>query len=63
MSSSSSTESSPTSPSSIYPGWWEHVMRKKYRDPVKLKEFLDQTYSPEQYHIIVSFRVQKQVLI
>ncbi|KAF2465718.1 uncharacterized protein BDR25DRAFT_294748 [Lindgomyces ingoldianus] len=53
MSSTYSTESPLSSSSSIFPGWSEHVLRKKYRDPGKLKESLDAIYGSSQYRVIV----------
>ena len=53
MASTYSTKSSPLSRSLLSPGWSEHVLRKKYRDPMKLKEFLDGIYGPGQYKVIV----------
>ena len=52
-----STET-PRSPSALYPGWSEHVLRKKYRDPRKLKESLDGIYGDEGYRVIVGREIQ-----
>jgi hypothetical protein len=37
-------------------GWSEHVLRKKYTDPLKLKECLDELYGREKYQVVVSSR-------
>jgi hypothetical protein len=45
---------SPASSSSFLPtGWLEHVLRKKYTDPMKLKESLDEIYGQGKYQVIV----------
>ncbi|KAE9363919.1 hypothetical protein N431DRAFT_489747 [Stipitochalara longipes BDJ] len=33
-------------------GWSEHVFRKKYTDPMKLKESLDEIYGQGKYQVI-----------
>ncbi|KAI0126969.1 hypothetical protein BJ170DRAFT_630636 [Xylariales sp. AK1849] len=35
------------------PGWSDHMLRKKYRDPVKLKNYLDTVYGEGQYQISI----------
>jgi hypothetical protein len=54
MSVSNDSKGSPASSSSgIATGWSEHVLRKKYTDPMKLKECLDEAYGQGKYQVIV----------
>lgn len=47
---------SPASSSSLLPtGWSEHVLRKKYTDPMKLKESLDEIHGQGKYQVIVCY--------
>jgi hypothetical protein len=39
--------------SDLLSGWSEHVFRKKYTDPMKLKESLDEIYGHGKYQVIV----------
>ncbi|KAK0725506.1 hypothetical protein B0H67DRAFT_570708 [Lasiosphaeris hirsuta] len=42
------------------PGWHEEVMRQKYNDPRKLKDFLDKTYGSGNY--LVKIRSNRWIL-
>lgn len=54
MTPSTDSTASPASSSSFLPtGWSEHVLRKKYTDPMKLKESLDEIYGQGKYQVIV----------
>jgi hypothetical protein len=54
MDPSTDSTASPASSSSFLPtGWSEHVLRKKYTDPMKLKESLDEIYGQGKYQVIV----------
>jgi hypothetical protein len=54
MAPSTDSMASPASSSSFLPtGWLEHVLRKKYTDPMKLKESLDEIYGQGKYQVIV----------
>jgi hypothetical protein len=54
MSVSNDSMGSPASGGSgLHKGWSEHVLRKKYTDPMKLKESLDEIYGQEKYQVIV----------
>jgi len=48
-----STHSRVSSQASLSQDWSEHVLRKKYRDPMKLKQYLDNTYGEEHYKVTV----------
>ncbi len=48
---------SPASNSSFLPtDWSEHMLRKRYTDPMKLKESLDEVYGQGKYQVIVRSR-------
>jgi hypothetical protein len=58
MTPSTDSTASPASPASassrfLPTGWSENVLRKKYTDPMKLKESLDEIYGPGKYQVIV----------
>jgi hypothetical protein len=54
MTLSTDSTASPASSSSFLPtNWSEHVLRKKYTDPMKLKESLDEIYGQGKYQVIV----------
>ncbi|KAH7311522.1 hypothetical protein B0I35DRAFT_438242 [Stachybotrys elegans] len=42
------------------PPWFEQVMRQKYNDPVKLRDYLDETYGPDNY--LVKTRSNRWIL-
>ncbi|KAK3684091.1 hypothetical protein B0T22DRAFT_469582 [Podospora appendiculata] len=42
-----------TSSTTIASGWFDHVLRKKYRDPSKFKETLNRIYGEGDYQIKV----------
>lgn len=48
-----SKDSRACSHSGLPSGWSEHVFRKKYTDPMKLKESLDEIYGHGKYQVIV----------
>jgi hypothetical protein len=57
MTASTDSTASPASSSRFLPaGWSEHVLRKKYTDPMKLKESLDEIYGQGKYQVIVCAR-------
>jgi len=47
-----STDSTASSNSYFPIGWSEHVLRKKYTDPMKLKESLDDIYGEGKYRVM-----------
>ena len=51
--STDSTASLASSSSFLPTGWSEHVLRKKYTDPMKLKESLDEIHGQGKYQVIV----------
>jgi len=53
MQSTHSINSRVSSQASLSEDWSEHVLRKKYRDPMKLKQYLDNTYGEEHYKVTV----------
>jgi hypothetical protein len=48
-----SKDSKASSYTGLPSGWSEHVFRKKYTDPMKLKESLDEIYGQGKYQVIV----------
>lgn len=49
-----SSRSSVASAHSAQAGWVQHALRKKYRDPVKLRDTLDAMCGEGHYQVIVS---------
>jgi hypothetical protein len=52
----SATDSLVTSAaSSEFPGLFQHMLRKKYKDPATLKDYLDDAFGEDKYQVVVSF--------
>lgn len=51
------TRSPASSASSFFPAEWsQHVLQKRYRDPMRLKQTLDDMYGPGQYKVMVMLK-------
>jgi len=49
----SSVECASSTASSQFPGWFQHILRKKYRDPARLKASLDDSFGEDMYRVLV----------